>query len=245
MTDAIAFPPLLDLAPGQLEKRKQHLLGEIAGDSRKLRRELPRPRSFRRSVVVLASLVVVLLGTVGAGIAASMGAFDGLHAAQHPLGVTDVFDPATADYVKTHLAGIQIETARHVGELPDNQKVYVITGTQNDLCTVLQPPNATAWCGAPLSKEHPATLYAYPLSDGTHISSWIAFGVALDGVTSITFQPSETAGSTGPDVTVPVKDNLWVHEGHDQPGILQPVTARFVDGTTVTEPATGTNCAAC
>jgi hypothetical protein len=48
---------------------------------------------------------------------------------------------------------------------------------------------------------------------------------------------------------VPVNYNFWIYEASgaldDTPDPLQPLTVHFADGTSVTMPATGPNCAAC
>jgi hypothetical protein len=98
---------------------------------------------------------------------------------------------------------------------------------------------------------HPATLETYPISnsEGTKVISWIVFGVALDGVTSVSFQPTQATagGPSGQEITVPVSGNLWTWQTdeHVPPYALQSVTAHFADGSTVVEPPTGKNCAAC
>ncbi|HET9115390.1 MAG TPA: hypothetical protein VFN33_04780 [Gaiellaceae bacterium] len=248
MTD-IPFPPLRDLPPGHLEARKRHLLDEIAEENGWLHLSLPAVR--RRSWLAVAVVAAALVGAVGVGIAAGLGAFDGIGAAQHQQSAGDALDPATAAYVKRSLVGIQLDTARHIGRLPDGHDVYVITGSLNDLCVVVGPPNAESWCGQPLTDAHPATLATYPISNaaGTAVISWITFGVALDGVTSVSFQPTQAAagGPSGPELTVPVTDNLWTYRTDDKvpPYALQSVAAHFADGRTVVEPPTGENCAAC
>jgi hypothetical protein len=251
MTDQISFPPLRELPPGHREVRKQHLLSEIA-HVRKPSRLFASSRSWK-SVLVVAALVVTLLGAVGIGIAASFGAFNAYHGIgavqqQQLHGTSDAIDPATAAWAKEHLAGIQLDTARHLGQLPNGQEVYVITGTQNDLCVLRGPPEIDSACGAPLSRAHPATINTL-LTEKDPGTRWIIYGIALNGVTSVSFHATEAddGSPTGPEVTVPVKSNLWVYPSHDTrgPTMLQPVTAHFADGTTVTEPATGANCGAC
>lgn len=201
----------------------------------------------RRLLVAVALLATAAVAT--AAIAVALGAFNGISAAHHPLGKADVFDPATAAYVHEHLAGIRLNTTRHIGQLPDGQNIYVITGTENDLCTVVGPPNAFAQCGDPLSDAHPATITGDYAANNDPSIRWIVFGLALDGVTSVTFRPGQAddGGPTGSNVTVPVNDNLWTYESTQAqpPYVLQPVIAHLGDGATVTEPATGTNCAAC
>lgn len=251
MTDPIAhaldeFVPAFHSADGDWQAivdaasptpRERGRLLRIRGSQR-------RPRKLAVALILFASAAVAT-----AAVAVGIGAFNGIGAAQHPLGTADVLDPATAAYVQEHLAGIKLDTTRHVGELPDGQSVYVITGTQNDLCTVVGPPNAFAQCGDPLSNAHPATITGDYAANNDPAIRWIVFGLAIDGVTSVTFQPGQGGGSgaTGPAVTVPVKDNLWIYESDQAqpPYVLQPVTAHFAGGTNVVEPATGKNCAAC
>jgi hypothetical protein len=212
----------------------------------------PRPaRRSRRRRVLLAVALFATVAVATAAVAAGLGAFNGIEAAQHPIGTADIPDPTTAAYVQSHLAGIQLDTTRHIAQLPDGQDVYVITGTQNDLCVVIGPPQVEASCGDPLSDVHPATIETYPISNdaGTKVVSWIVFGVALDGVSSVSFQSTQASSGepSGPEITVPVSDNLWVWptDQGTPPTALQQVTAHFEDGTSVVEPATGKNCAAC
>jgi hypothetical protein len=212
-------------------------------------------RHRRRRPLLVAVALLAALAVTAAAIAAAqrhqvapVGAFNGIAGAHHPRTDTDVMDPATATYVREHLVGIQLDTARLIGQLPNGQNIYVITGALNDLCTVVGPPDVEAWCGDPLIKAHPATIYTYPTpNDAT--SRWITFGVALDGVASVSIQTTQApkGGPAGPEVTVPVNDNLWIYpsNGDPPPYLLQPVTAHFADGTTVVMPGTGKNCAAC
>jgi hypothetical protein len=144
------------------------------------------------------------------------------------------------------ISGLKFDTARHLGQLPDGQNIYVIGCGEADLCTVVGPPHARFEDHSPLSKLKPATIETYLAND--HSST---FGVALDGATSVSFLPKSTADGTptGQQVTVPVKDNFWIYEApgdlDDTPIPLQPLTVHFADGTSVTMPATGANCAAC
>jgi hypothetical protein len=88
MTDLISFPPLHDLAPGEHEARKQHLLSEVAREPNGPRLSLPsaclfqRPRS-RRSIVLVA-VALAALACASVAIAASLGAFNGIGSVQHP-----------------------------------------------------------------------------------------------------------------------------------------------------------------
>jgi hypothetical protein len=242
-------------------------------------RERPARHGLRRlrPVLVVAVAVAALAGT-GAAIADGLGAFGGIGAANHPQTGADMIDPATATYLdgkycsgsinpKTGVVpkregcrgvgviGLQLDLARHLGQLPDGQNVYLIPrhGDNDNLCTVVGPPHPEIECNSVLSQSHPTTIYTYDLGNNDPTTRWVTFGVALDGVTSVSFQystqatPAEGGGPVGPRVAVPVHDNLWMYPSNNEvpPTVLQPVTVHFADGTTVTEPATGKNCAAC
>lgn len=263
MTDPItealdAFVPPFESVKGNWQAilKSASTPAAVAAADRKPRHRLVRswhPQKRRRRPLLVAVSLLATTAVATAAIAAALGAFNGIGAANHPQTGADVIDPATAAYVQEHLAGIQVDTARHIGQLQSGQNIYVITGTQNDLCTVVSPPNPEAWCGDPLGNAHPATIYTYPAFNNDPSIRWITFGIALDGVTSVSFPystqatPAGGGGPLGPAVTVPVNDNLWTYPSNNTwpPTVLQPVTAHFADGTTVVEPATGKNCAAC
>lgn len=220
-----------------------------------------RPQWRRRRLLVAVALVATM-AVATAAIAGALGAFNGIGAAQHPQTGADVIDPATAAYMEDkncngpgepacqgRIVGLQLDTARHIGQLPDGQNIYVLSCAHANLCTVIGPPHPTWAVNSPLSSSHPSTIFSYLAVNGADPSAnqWFTFGVALDGVVSVTFQSYEADGATpaGPNVTVPVHENFWVYKADHMPTVLQPVTAHFADGTTVTEPATGKNCAAC
>lgn len=240
MTDPIAealdaFVPAFESAAGDW----QAIVGSAVS--------VPHARRPRRRLLVAIALAATA-AVASAAVAAGLGAFDGIGAAQHPETGADVIDPATAAYLREHLAGIRLDTARRIGQLPDGQKIYVVTGTLNDLCTVVGPPDAFVQCGERLSDSHPATITGDYAVDDDPSTRWVVFGLALDGVTSVSFQPTQANDQpAGPEVTVPVDDNLWTYDSDYAPelDIFQPLTAYFADGTTVVEPATGKNCAAC
>jgi hypothetical protein len=228
----------------------------------------PRHRPARhglrrlRPVLVVALAVVALAGT-GAAIADGFGAFDGIGAANHPQTGADVIDPATAAFLEgkncsgsynpktgalpNHKVcsgipiGLQLDSARHLGQLPDGQNVYVITrkGANDNLCTVVGPPHPEIECNSTLSRSHPTTIFVYAANQPA--ASPLTFGVALDGVTSVSLQAGDYPN--GQEVTVPVNGNLWIYP--EVVNLLQPVTANFTDGTTVVEPGQGAGCAAC
>jgi hypothetical protein len=230
---------------------------------------VPEPARVRATWKIALSTIAALTALVLAGIAIAdgLGVFNGISSVQHPQTSCDEIDPATKAYVERTdctqpngqpcapmISGLKFDTARHLARLPDGQNIYVIGCGEADLCTVVGPPDARFEDHSPLSTSHPSTIETYLNdSDSSGTRRWVTFGVALDGATSVTFIPQETADGapTGPQVTVPVHDNFWIYErppGEDPdnlPDPLQSVTVHFADGTSVTMPATGTNCAAC
>jgi hypothetical protein len=226
--------------------------------------EVPKPVRVQATwkIAVSAIVATAALALAGIAIADGLGVFSGISAVQHPQTTGDEIDPATKAYIERTnctqpngqpcapmITGLQFDTARHLGQLPDGQNIYVIAGTgdQNYLYTVVGPPHAEfEGPHSPLSKSHPSTIGTYLSNDHS-----FTFGVALDGATSVSFLPKSTADGTptGQPVTVPVKDNFWIYETpadlDDTPIPLQPLTVHFADGTSVTMPATRTNCAAC
>lgn len=250
MTDPIAealdaFVPAFRSAEGDWQAILEAAAPSTRWPRSRVRRSWVPQRRRTRLLAVAAALVVT--GSATAAVAVGLYAFDGIGAAEHPQSSADVLDPATAAYLKAHL-DVQLDTVRRIGDLPNGRKVYVVTGPQNDLCTVVGPPEAFVQCGEPLSNGHPATItgdYAVENDTSTH---WVVFGLAEDGVSSVTFQPTQADDRpAGAPVTVPVHHNLWVYQSSDtaEVDVFQPFTVDFADGTSVVEPPTGTGCAAC
>ncbi len=185
-----------------------------------------------------------MLGLAGVAIADGFGAFNGISAAQHPQIGADVIDPATRAYMEgqdcSHLpdgppphcmpviGGLLFNTARVVGQIPSGQNIYVITTKSNSLCFVVGPPSPEWNCDDPLSASHPSTVFAYTEGGGP----WTLVGVALDGVTTVSFNED------GQEVTVPVKHNVWTYQTESPDPLYGPMaslTAHFADGTTVVQ----------
>ena len=199
-----------------------------------------RPASHRTRpggrALAMAAIAVAALAMAGIAIADGFGAFNGIRAAQHPQSGTDVLDPATAAYLRDldcgegfalkcgpMSPGLLLDSARLVGSLPDDRMLYVITNTHGDLCVVVEGPTPPLSCGSGLSQSRPTTV-ATAFDPGT--SQRISMGVAIDGVTAVSFT------AEGNEVTVPVKDNVWAYEGASS--ALDSITAHFENGSTVT-----------
>ena len=189
-----------------------------------------------RHVLLIALAVAALVGT-GVAIADGIGAFDGIGAAQHPQTGADVLDAQTlaglqkacpSETVQTFympFCHLVLDSARLVGQVPSYGNVYVVTDTRGDLCTLFEGGDGS--CGPPLSKAQPITFGTFnpsPTTGGTFIAS----GLAVDGVTAVSFTVS------GKAVEVPVKNNVWVYSepnSHAKTG--QCVVAHLDDGSTV------------
>ena len=212
------------------------VLGAYAGPAEPRRRVATRrPRVRPALVVAVAALAFVVAGVA---IADGLGAFDGIGAAQHPRTGADVIDPATWDAIEHGSMpiprGLLFDTARRVGQLPGGQNVYVIarSGDNDNLCVVVGPAQPESTCHSSLTRRRPTTV----LVDAQDPKHRIVFGVALDGVTAISF------AANGRNITVPVKDNLWAYRTENWQALTAPqlsLTAHFANGTTVLDKCPG------
>lgn len=236
MTD-ISIPPLRELPPGRLEARKQHLLGEIAPS---------QGRRLGKPVLVTAILAAALAGA-GVAVAAGLGAFNGLSAAQHPRTAADTLGRKTrVDVAKVNAWSAKIEkraraydaahglpappkperilpdSTRLLGRLPVRGlgNVYAAADNFGNLCIVAEGGGAA--CTPPLGQSRPAITFEIPWQPGV----WepVGYGVVIDGITAVSFTYH------GREVTVPVKDNLWHYVGSNSAGAS--LTLHLADGTT-------------
>jgi len=244
MTDQISFPPRRDLPPGHLEAREQHLLAEIAREPERSRFTLPtmlrvgRWRSWKGALVV--AVAVAALAGAGVAIAAGLGAFNGISAAEHTKTGADVLPPALLTQIKQRNAQLAKfhkqdpvfrpayllpDTARVLGTGPDGSKVYGLTDTRGDLCLIGAMGGG---CGSPLSRSHPITMQSAnpgPIPPGGTLTIG---GVAINGVTSVSFT------IWGKPVTVPVDHNVYVYvRKHSTATRAHCIVAHFADGSTV------------
>ncbi len=201
-----------------------------------------RPERRLRRPVLVAAIVVVGLVLTGVAIADGVGAFRGISAAQHTRTGAEVLDPATLSMIKRQnrfaaehstrrfpMPRLILSSARVLGKMPNGSPVYGLTDTRGELCLFGQ---MSGGCFAPLSKKQPITFSssnASPTTGGTFIAS----GVAIDGVASVSFTV------WGKQVTVPVKNNVWVYEKpHSTAHGARCIVVHFSDGSTVNYPPT-------
>ncbi|HET8820315.1 MAG TPA: hypothetical protein VFM57_02130 [Thermoleophilaceae bacterium] len=172
----------------------------------------------------------------GAAYAAGFNPFAGISAADHPATSNDSL-PAflSADIAEFNSTYEQMghghllpDSARFVSQLPSGMRFYTIATSAGGLCLAnVYPPGSSnakggLACGDSLSHSQPITIEGQrPNPDVPPIS----FGLAMDGVTAISFM----AG--GVETTVPVKDNVWAYEGQAN---LDSATVHWADGSTQT-----------
>jgi hypothetical protein len=168
---------------------------------------------------------------------AALGPFNGIGTAQHaktgaevlPSGVLAQIKQMSAQNANASTTGFEPprllpDTARVLGKAPDGSPLYGLTDTRGDLCLFGE---AGGSCGPPLSRSHPITMgmaNASPTTGGTFIAS----GVAMDGVISVSFTV------WGKQVTVPVKHNVYMYKRPNSTAHgTGCVVAHFADGSTV------------
>ena len=191
-------------------------------------------RRWRRAVL-LAVAAAALVGA-GVAIAAGFGAFNGISAAQRPQTPVDRIDPAllaeinSANAVPGAVGRLLPDSARLVRQLSDGGRIYAVATQDGQLCVLgTGLPNnegksdaAAMGCGSPLTQSQPSTAGSFRANDQTPPINW---GIAIDSVTAVSFM----AG--GQQVTVPVKNNVWVYEGALD---IYSITVHFKNGTTET-----------
>jgi hypothetical protein len=193
-----------------------------------------------RNPVLVGAVVTVALVLAGVAIAAGFGGFSGFGATQHPPTRADVLPAKTLAEIKTACSGgpplpaslynpychLDLNTARFLTDTGPGGKVWVVADSRGEFCTV-----GGFWdCQPPFSRSRPITFGSSneaPTDGGT----FYAAGLAMDGVTSVSFVPVPGNGKT---VTAPVKGNIWVYK---QPNSRADnghcIVAHFADGSSV------------
>jgi hypothetical protein len=200
------------------------------------RADFMRARRRWRPVLVTAVVVAALVG-VGVAIAAGLGAFNGISAAEHPQSPADRIDPKllaeinAANSARGAAGQLLPDSARLVKQLSDDVRIYAVATKDGQLCVLAErlPNNdgkddaAGMGCGSPLTQSQPSTAATFARNEASPAISW---GIALDSVAAVSFM----AG--GHEVTVPVNNNVWAYEGAAP--THGSLTAHFKDGSTET-----------
>jgi hypothetical protein len=204
-----------------------------------------------RRVLIAAAVVAGLIG-VGVAIAAGVGAFRGIRAAQHPRTAVDRLDPSVVASIVRHNKQmaqlthsrrglLEPGTSRLVRQLPNGARFYAVAATGNELCVVIEriPRLASnvkrggygTGCTSPLSQKVPTTLESFRAFKGPQGESpALSWGITLDGATSVSFPANRHL-----TITVPVKHNVWVYQGKWSAAV-RGFTVHFKDGHTATIP---------
>lgn len=212
---------------------------------------LVRARPRWRPLLVAAVAVIALVG-VGVAIAAGIGAFHGIKAAQHPRTAADRLDASVVALIRsqnkerarlTHSSRGLLEpaTSRLVRTFPNGMKAFAVAATGDELCVVLERMprlarnmkrrSSSVGCTSPLSQKLPSTDESFRAFKGPHGESpAVSWGITLDGATSVSFPVNRRL-----TITVPVRHNVWVYVGKWS-ATIRGFAVHFADGHTATLP---------
>lgn len=189
-----------------------------------------RRRSRRRRLFAYAVVAVGIIVS-GVAVAGSLNPLSGIRAADHSQTRSDALGPDVQEQLRLdeppaggidQIGGRLFGSARFLGTLPTGPKIYVVSTQKGRLCVVVA--HVAESCGDPLTRDEPVTFTTVWDRAGEPA---YAYGVARDGVKSVSFQ----AGNRR--ITVPVEHNLFVYETeprNSMPG-FGAVTVTLADGT--------------
>jgi hypothetical protein len=181
------------------------------------------------SAVLLAGL---FFATYAA--AAAPGPLSGIGAAVGPQTSADLLPQQLLTNLRVPLMP---QSSRLLRTLPGGRKVYVAESTPNRLAVVIVTPGrrpghvgTTLVTMPPLTTARPTTVTAFTTegaNGGKVVTTSLAFGVAQDGITSVSFK------ANGHLQTVPVIGNVWFSS--EPPFVRIPsITVHFANGRTQT-----------
>jgi hypothetical protein len=163
------------------------------------------------TVAVIASLAVI--GTSAIALSANTSARSGdplqgiAAVANSPAGVTDSTALTTLNSLKARhsgpIGGQLLEQARLLPTSISGRHLYLVPSTSGDICMFVQAKIEA--CTSPLTASHPA-LFSVVDPDGPGGTGPVVFGVAKDGVSTISFTVA------GVEQTVPVKGNVFEYQ---------------------------------
>jgi hypothetical protein len=241
--------PLPDDMPGsEPDELLRRLIEPVPLPDAKVRR-----RPVTRRPALIAGLTAAVFA-VATGVAFAndvnpltrIAAFVGLTAADRAQTSQDVLDPAIVaqlDLAEEDTNGgrqpfdpavsrgeIVRDSIRFLKELPSGRSLYLATTTTHRLILILLTDDGELSSAAgvpPLPERDPVTVAMIGGGIGGPPLGF-SFGIAQDGVTSVSFvdQPG------GSEQTVPVMDNVWAHEGYSR--ALEGITVHYADGTSQT-----------
>lgn len=193
----------------------------------------------RRPLILVAVVALAVLAAAGIALAAGLGPFAGITAADHPRGSEDTLSPAllaeiahlnelenrAAEPLNQAIGQLLPDSARLVSQLSAGDRLYAVATSTGELCVLDQGPQGARAqggisCGDPLNQAQPTTEETIQADPETPP---LTFGVARDDVVAVSFVVN------GSEQTIPVKDNVWAYQGAAN---LPPLTIHFADGST-------------
>jgi hypothetical protein len=153
----------------------------------------------------------------------------GIGAARHPRTRADRLDPSIPASIG--VVRLKPRSSRLLRRFPNGERVFAVAGTTGAACAVveglriphasnLKQPASDLACSR-LSRSVPTTIASINANAG---SPTFSFGIALDGVTAVSWSAAKHGV-----VTVPVRHNAWVHLGNAS---FRNVTVHFAGGRT-------------
>jgi hypothetical protein len=184
----------------------------------------------RRPVVVLAAAVACIV-VAGAAVAGHVVQFPGIGSADRPATPADALTaqavsqlrsdelPAGARRGVDRVGTILADSSRLVGSL-GGHRVYVLRSSRGLLCVLLAGRGDS--CGDQLSAACPITFL---VEKDSAAAPPIAYGVARDGVVSVSFR------NDGRPVTRPVRGNVFGYQGRPfTRADFSPLTVTLANG---------------
>lgn len=162
--------------------------------------------------------------------------FQGISAVARPTGGQSTLDPTTsaeiqslsADHAGTALAAQILSEARALPTTVNGNKIWLIPTKTGELCLFFRDLEG---CTQLMSRRSPA-MFVVNGADASAGGGATAFGVAMDGVTSVSFTVGDKPQS------VPVTQNVFEFQGVPGTSVADfsvPVVT-FADGTSVRLP---------
>jgi hypothetical protein len=153
-------------------------------------------------------------------------------AVQAPSGTAAIDSTTLAQLQRINARGHEPQLLSEARTLPttvDGRHVYLVPANNGDLCLFVE--GMTETCSAPLAEARPAQFVIVD-PDGPGGAGPVAFGVAMDGVRSISFTVA------GQSESVPVSGNVFVYRGTPTTSTddFSAPTATFADGAAVRLP---------
>jgi hypothetical protein len=189
---------------------------------------------MRVSKRVIPSVLLAALFLATYASAAAPGPLSGIGAAVGPQTSTDLLPRQLLAHLRVPILP---QSSRLLRTLPGGRKVYVAASTPNRLAEVIVTPGrrpghvgTTLVTMPPLTTARPTTVTAFTTegaNGGKVVMTSLAFGVAQDGITSVSFK------ANGHLQTVPVVSNVWFSS--EPPFAKIPsITVHFANGRTQT-----------